>query len=106
MPKKKLSDGTVVKTNLMPRYRIDWYELSEAEQKELDYIDSDEQEAAFSGFRFKGQVWDLGEFVRTEEGGALHKADWHGCSAQSAFHGVVVHMCSDNDYVVVGQVFS
>lgn len=107
MPTKKLSDGTVVRTNLAPRWRVDWYELTEAEKAELDYIQGDHcKEMEFSGFRFKGQVWDISEFVRTEEGGPLHRAGWHGCSAQSAFHGVVVHLCDNHDRVVVGQVFS
>lgn len=107
MPDKKLSDGTVVKTNLVPRDRVDWYELSEAEKAELDYIKGDEErESDFSGFRFKGTVWDIGEFVRTEEDGALKKAGWHGVSAQSAFHGVVIHLCENHGQVVVGQVFS
>jgi hypothetical protein len=106
MPKKKLSDGTVVKTNLIPRDRVYWDELTEAEKAELDYIEGEENQSDFSGFRFKGNVWDIGEFVRTEEEGPLRKGDWHGVSGQSAFHGVVVHLCENHGQVVVGQVFS
>lgn len=107
MPLKKLSDGTVVKTNLIPRFLVDWYELTEAEKAEFDYIQGDHcKEMEFSGFRYKGSVWDCGEFMRTEENGALAKAGWHGMSGQSAFHGVVLHLVGDGDHVVVGQVFS
>ncbi|QYW06424.1 hypothetical protein uan_012 [Pseudomonas phage UAntarctica] len=106
MPHKKLYDGTVVKTNLIPRLTVSWHELTDAEKKDLDYLDTAQHQEDFSGFRFKNSVWDIGEFVRTEKNGALAKAGWHGVSGQSAFHGVVIHLCDDSDYVVVGQVFS
>lgn len=106
MPQKKLSDGTVVKTNLQPRPVIDWYELTDAEKKEFDHIDDHCKEMAFNGFRFKGQVYDFDEFMRTEHEGPLQKAGWVGIAGQSAFHGVVLHIANDMETVVVGQVFS
>lgn len=106
MPQKKLSDGTVVKTNLQPRPVIDWTELTEAEKKELDHVDTDDKQDCFNGFRFKGQVWDFEEFLRTEHDGPLSKAGWVGIAGQSAFHGVVLHISQDMETVVVGQVFS
>jgi hypothetical protein len=106
MPQKKLGDGTVVKTNLQPRMVIDWYELTDAEKKEMDYIDDHCKEMSFNGFRFKGNVWDLDEFTRVHPDGMLAKAGWDGSSAQSAFHGVVISIAKDMETVVVGQVFS
>ena len=106
-PKKKLSDGTEVRTNLIPRCLVDWYELTEAEKAELDYIQGDHcKEMGFSGFRFKGSVWDLDEFTVVDREGPLGTADWVAVSAQSAFHGVVISISVDCEQVVVGQVFS
>lgn len=106
MPLKKLSDGTVVKTNLIPRDLVYWDELTDAEKAEFDYVDTREAQDDFTGFRYKGNTWDLGEFTRTEHEGALAKAGWCGVSSQSAFHGVVVSMVEDCQALVVGQVFS
>jgi hypothetical protein len=52
-----------VKTNNVPRLLIDAYELSEKERAEFDYldwqkIDAGEDSATF--FRYKGQLFDLG----------------------------------------------
>jgi len=106
MPNKQLSDGTTVKTNLQPRFLVNWYELTDAEKAELDYVDTDDKQADFTGFRYKGQAWNCAEFLRTQEDGELAKAGWHGLSGQSAFHAVVIHLVGDGDRVVVGEVFS
>lgn len=106
MPQKNLSDGTVVKTNLQPRPVISWYDLTDAEKKELDHYDDCDRQAGFNGFRFKGNVWDFDEFSRVQHEGALDKAGWGGVAGQSAFHGVVIAISKDMETVVVGQVFS
>jgi len=106
MPQKKLLDGTVVKTNLQPRPVVGWSDLTEAEQKELDHIETEDQQADFNGFRFKGNVWDFDEFTRVQHDGALDKGGWGGVAGQSAFHGVVISISKDMETVVVGQVFS
>lgn len=52
-----------IRTNNVPRPTIDAYELTDNERKEFDYlkwdkIDAGEDSATF--FRFKGQLYDLG----------------------------------------------
>lgn len=105
MPDKKLSDGTAVRTNLVPRELFSGYTLTDKEREQFDYYTSQEIDDQ-SFFRFKGNIYDIGEFMRTQAGGALERAGWDGADGQSAFHAVVVHLCTDGESVVVGEVFS
>jgi len=96
-------------TNNQPRFTLDAYELSEKERKEFDYlnweaIDKGEDSATF--FRYKGQLYGLGEFMRIDDStGELN--GWHGVCSGSAFHGIIIKFPDNNmDSVVVGQYFS
>lgn len=95
-----------IRTNNVPRWTCDWYELTDAEKKEFDYLDTEEAQDDATFFRYKGCVYDLGEFIRTEEDGELREAGWIGISSQSAFHAVVVKLVNGDDQVIVGQVFA
>jgi len=93
-----------VTTNNVPRDIIDAYELSESERAEFDYLDweaIDDGRDSASFFRFKGELYDLGEFMRDAcpEG-------WDGGRADSFFSGVVVRIVDDGERVVVGTVLS
>ena len=93
-------------TNNQPRDILTWYDLTPAEQKEFDYLE--EGEGSF--FRYKNQVYDLGEFVRIEASFTPHPQcecweRWHGYASDSYFSGVLVRCTSDCDQVIVGQYF-
>lgn len=102
-PKRILSDGTAVRTNLIARETFPGDELTAQEKKEYDYLGDELDGSAF--FRFKGQIYGIHEFERTAMNGELFKAGWSGMVAQSAFHGVVISLDSIHE-VVVGEVFS
>ena len=87
-------------TNNQPRNLISWYDLTEKEKADFDYI----EDGAFSGFRYKGQMYDLGEFMHCEQS-VNGLANWHGISSDSFFSGVLVKLV-DDDSVVVGRYFS
>lgn len=92
-----------IRTNNIPRNFIDDYQLSEKEREEFDYldwekIDNGEDSATF--FRYKGRLYDLGEFVRTPKS----LKPWHGVHWDSAFSGVLIRMVDDQ--IIVGQYFS
>ena len=86
-----------IKTNNQPRGILSWYDLTPAEQKEFDYLE--EGEGSF--FRYKNQVYDLGEAMRIEGVG-----QWQGYYSETAFSGVLIRYTSDCDQVIVGQYFS
>ena len=106
-------------TNNQPRPVLFAYELTEKERKEFDYIEdiaSPDCQAVF--VRYKGQVYDLGEFLRIvpagTTGGSFAHYDhagnlkgWQGIHTESFFSGVLIKY-TDNDceHVIVGRYFS
>lgn len=103
-----------IKTNNQPRPVLYWYDLTDKERAELDYIDTETARDDFRGFRYKGAVYDLGEFsvIRTREQQArsLHHtahtaedgsplAAWHAIQTDSYFSGVLVRLSRCGDEV-------
>lgn len=91
-------------TNNIPRNLIDAYQLSDKAREEFDYldwekIDNGEDSATF--FRYKGRLYDLGEFVRTPES----LKPWDGMAYDTVFSGVLIRLV-DDDQIIVGQYFS
>jgi hypothetical protein len=108
-----MSDVTVV-TNNVPRFTIDAWDLTAKERAEFDYvkwdkIDAGEDSATF--FRYRGQLFDLGEFQRDygiTKGAGLpaHLSKWDGYASDSAFSATVVRLSDDGETVVIGRVYS
>lgn len=95
-----------IKTNNQPREVLTWYDLTPEEQKEFDYLE--EGEGSF--FRYKGWVYDLGEFMRIDAKIAPHPQregweKWHGYASDSYFSGALIRYTSDCEQVIVGQYF-
>ena len=97
-----------IRTNNVPRFTLDAYELTTKEKCAFDYlpweaIDNGNDSATF--FRFKGQLYDLGEFMRC--GHSCGMEGWDGYHSDSAFSGVLIKCVgNDTDSVIVGQYFS
>ena len=94
-------------TNHMPRLLIDAYQLTEKERAEFDYLDwqaIDSGNDSVTFFRYKGRLYDLGEFMRIENNSELQ--GWHGYSSHGFFNGMLIKLCDDNNYIIVGQYFS
>ena len=87
-------------TNNQPRVILSWYALTPVEQKEFDYLE--EGEGSF--FRYKGDVYDLGEFMRVDH--TAIPGDWHGYASDSYFSGVLIRYTSDHGQVIVGSYYS
>lgn len=77
--------------------RLYWEDLLPQEQRELDYYQED---GGLNFFRFKGQVYDLCQIGRFDH------TYWHGSDMQSAWSGILVHVCSDGDSVTVASYYS
>lgn len=92
-----MSDCTI-RTNWIPRQLLYGYELSEKERKGFDYVE-DIDNAGF--VRYRGELYDISEFMWTTNA-APFDAYWHGYAADSFFSGVLIHLCEDSDYVVMG----
>lgn len=92
-----------IKTNNVPRDVLYGFALSDKERAEFDYL-SDEDFADHPFFRFKGQVYDLCEYMPAV--GELLEKGWQGYSSDSYFSGTVIRYTNDHDSVVVGTYFS
>lgn len=102
-----------IKTNNIPRPVVYGYELTEKEREDFDYPD-DIDTAQF--FRFKGQVYGIGEFSRIIPQGSkrCHPtesdnpdfAGWHGYASDSFFSGVLIKWADDNFETLIVGVYT
>jgi hypothetical protein len=103
-----------IRSNYHTRPLINGFELTEKEKAGFDYLENIEDNLFF---RFKGQVYDLNEFMAVDKNSPF-PAFWHGYSSDTFFSGILIHLCDDNDlnrisglsfpddYIIVGQYFS
>jgi hypothetical protein len=105
--------SVTITTNNAPRLVIDGYQLTVEERAEFDYIDWTGVDGTDSAtfFRFRGDLYDLGEFSTTwglsnDAGLPDHLAGWHGYMSTSAFSAILVRYCENTDYIVVGTALS
>jgi len=95
-----------IQTNNVPRHIIYGWELSEKERQEFDYLD-DIDSSEF--FRYKGQLYDLGEFMRIDQNMLLNSPaldNWQGIHTDSFFSAIVVRYIEGEESVVVGLAYS
>lgn len=95
-------------TNNKPRHIIYGFELSNKEKEQFDYLDNIDE---CSFFRYKGEIYDLKEFMRIDRALAPHPQQkgwesWQGYSSDSCFSGVLVRYTSDYESVIVGRYYS
>ena len=107
-------NGTIeIRSNYHARPLIYGYELMEKEKKEFDYLE-DIDGGIF--FRFKNQLYDIGDIIRIDENSPFPDF-WHGYTSDSFFSGILVRLCNESDanrlslscasdYIIVGQYFS
>ena len=89
-----------VTTNNIPRDVLYGYELTARERAEFDYYSTEEEFNSAQFFRYKGEVYDLGEFeVATIPG-------WDGQQVDSFFSAIVIRYTDDYQQVVVGLALS
>lgn len=94
-------------TNNVPRDIIESWEISEEERKDFDYIDwskVDRGEDSVSFFRYKGELYDLGDFMRIPE--TLDFEGWDGYISDTFFSGILVKYTDDFESVVAGRFYS
>ena len=76
------------------------YELTDKEKAEFDYYAPDVLGAALF-FRYKGNVYDIGEFLLAPES----LKPWHGYSSVSYFKGIVIKCDNRMENVIVGAYY-
>jgi hypothetical protein len=85
-----------ITTNNQYREILNAYDLTPSELESFDHLEDGDG----SFIRYKGRVWELGEFTRTDMGG------WDGISSDTYFSGAVIKLSEDGETVKVGYVYS
>lgn len=104
-------------TNNVPRDVLYAHELTPDERKEFDYLDWDKLEKgedSASFFRYKGQLYDLGDgFESTNQYGRPVSEDfvgWDAYQSDSFFSGILIKWAGDGgdryDYIIVGRYYT
>lgn len=84
-------------TNNVPRPVVNGWETTPAERAELDYVDwaaVEEGNDSFTGFRYRGNLYDLSEFQPTSPHGLFK--NWDGVQTSSAFDAVVIRWAGES----------
>ena len=97
-----------IRTNHQSRPVLYGFELTDTEKQNFDYLENLDDSTFF---RFKGQVYNLGEFVRIKPPIAPHTQregfeNWHGYASDSYFSGILVKYVDNYERVIVAQYFS
>ena len=88
-------------TNNHYRHILYFYELEPSEQEELKDSYDDVEESTF--FRYRGQVYDLNNFMRSTDN---RFGDWQGYNCDSFFSAVLVKYDASCEAVKVGLALS
>ena len=99
-----MSDVTIISNN-KPRLTLYWHDLTAKEQADHDYLDSQESQECASFVRYKGYAYNIGEFMRVAKD-SDHMPGWHGYHSDSYFSGILLKLCDDSDYVIMGRYYS
>lgn len=95
-----------IATNNIPRNVIYGFDLTEKQREEFDYLD-DVESGQF--FAYKGQIYDLGEFMHVDanrEPCLSPLSGWSGYASESFFSGMVVKYVDDFERVIVGTYYA
>ena len=88
-----------VVTNNRRRLLINFDQLTKKEQEYFSYCKG---EGSF--FRYRGNVYDMGEFMRNTD---KNLPNWDGSAADTYFSATLVRICKDDsDYIVAGRCYS
>ena len=85
-------------TNNTPRPLIFGWELTKKEREDVRPNED------WAGFRYRGVVYGLGEFMRIENNS--HLEGWEGYSPETYFSGVLIKLSEGCDEVIVGRYYS
>jgi len=108
-----------ITTNNVPRDIIDAWQLSAKERKEFDYLDweaIERGEDSASFFRYRGELYDIGEFSRIippgskrchpMECGSPDFIGWDGYVSDSYFSGMLIKYVDNGERVIVARYCS
>jgi hypothetical protein len=100
---KKMSDTLEIRTNNVPRFTVDGFDVPADVRADFDYIDWEAVDGGTDSATFvqyRSTWYDLGEFTVTNIPG------WDGIATDTFFSGTVIRIVDDGDAVIMGRVYS
>lgn len=94
-----MPDTMTIKTNNVPRDVLHWWDLTDAERVEFDYLADAEAQSDASFFRYRGVAYTLEEFMISPVKG------WDGYRSDSYFSGMLVKYVQDCERVIVATYY-
>lgn len=90
-------------TNNVPRDIINWYDLTEKEKKEFDWIHKGTEDE-YNFVRFNGNCYATNEFMQIDNNNWDLKG-WHDYIPDTYFSGVLIKYVNDYEQVVMGRYY-
>lgn len=92
-----------IKTDWKWRNLLYGYELPKKQRKNFDYL-NDEEFDTHSFAKYRGQYYDVGEFMVVPKSSGL--GAWDGYHGDSYFSGIVIKLSSDGERYKIGMYYS
>lgn len=101
----KQKDVTI-RGNDTPRDTLYWYELTEQEQKEFDYLTEQDAQEYATFFRYRDNVYHLGDIMRVESYAPEYLQGFDGFNSDTFFGGIGIRYTEDSERVLVYTLYS
>jgi hypothetical protein len=90
-----------IKCNNVPRPLLNWGDLTAKEQKEFDYLDTENAQLEANFVRYRGACYDVGEFQTIPKHNDYGWEWFNGYYADTYFSGVLLRYHEEFEYVVM-----
>jgi hypothetical protein len=81
---------------------ISWWDLTEKQQADFDWLDDEEKQACASFVKRRGHVYCLDEISAAYANGPLAADGWDGVASDSFFSGIVIKLSNDGEQYKIG----
>jgi len=100
-------NGTIeVRTNNQARLMIYWWDLTDKEKSNFDYLESEEDKSVANFIRYKNWIYDVSEFMHVTKDSPFY-GKWDGYSNDSYFSGTLVRFDpDDSDRVIMASYYA
>lgn len=101
-------DKITIRTNHKPRDVLRWWDLTDKERKEFDYLDTDEKRDCAEFGRYRGWVYDLHDMERGWGQMAMPESlkGWDNYLSDTYFSGILIRWVEEGERVIFATWFS
>lgn len=101
-------DELVIKTNWQPRDILHWYELTDKERAEFDYIDTEQKQYEAEFMRYRGNCYDLHDMERGLGMSEMPQQfkEWDNYISDSFFSGILIKWVDNGERIIAARYYS